>query len=143
MAMKMPETVVTLTPCWYARDHHPMHPPYVLEHGELAHDRCRHCHRPIFSADLRRWHIDGGFNMESWETTWTRAYLAVVDEQQERVIARFPIDHLPEQSLGALRERLRGDFRIDDPDSTLVLRDCHLPADLAHVHRQRPSGAML
>jgi hypothetical protein len=133
----MPPTVVTLTPCWYARDHEPMHPPLELEAGDLAYDRCRHCHRAIVSPDLRRWHIAGGFNMEAWGSPRAQPCLAVVDEQQERVIARFPIKDSSATGVSALRARVCDDYHIGDPGSPFVLRDCRLPAHLAPMP---PSG---
>ncbi|WP_157098823.1 hypothetical protein [Novosphingobium rosa] len=137
----MPPTVVTLTPCWYARDHEPMEPPLDLAPGELAVDRCCHCHRPIVSADLRRWHIAGGFNMEAWGTPRSQPCLAVVDEQQERVIARFPIKDSSATGVNTLRARLRRDYHIDEPNSPFVLRDC-LPPHLAQMAQSGGYGAL-
>lgn len=129
----MPPTVVTLTACWYARDHAPMHPPHELAAGEVAYDRCRDCHRPIFSADLRRWHIAGGFNMEAWGAPRVQPCFAVVDEEQERVIARFLIRDQSDVALASLLDRLCDDYHIGEPGSPLVLRDCRLPGHLAQM----------
>jgi hypothetical protein len=58
---------------------------------------------------------------------------AVVDEEQERVIARFLIRDQSDVALASLLDRLCDDYHIGEPGSPLVVRDCRLPGHLAQM----------
>jgi hypothetical protein len=122
--MNAPLTVVAMTPCWYTREHLPADAPRFLREGGPAYARCRHCHRDIVSSDQRHWDIAGGFDAEAAGLSRAAAYLSVVDVVDEMVIARVPIGKIPDEAgVQALRLQLRADYRMDQADSALVLRD--------------------
>lgn len=123
--MTVPPTVVAMTPCWFTREHLPDDDgPYVLREGGPSYARCRHCYRDIVSHDAMHWDMAGAFNPEAAGRVRAMAFLSVVDVLDEMVIARFPIGRIPDEAgVKALRARLRQDYRMDEPDSMLVLRD--------------------
>jgi len=123
-----PPTVVTMAACWYLRAHGPAHAPRPREDGRMLYARCCHCHRDIASMDGRHWAIAGGFDPEAAGRQRARAFLSVVDVVDEIVLARFPIGTVPdERGVLALRAHLRRRYRLDEPGSTLVLRDSRNP----------------
>lgn len=122
--MTVPRTVVSMTPCWFTREHLPDDEPCVLREGGPFYARCRHCYRDIASHDAMHWDIAGTFNPEAAGRVRGMAFLSVVDVLDEMVIARFPIGCIPDEAgVQVLRGRLRRDYRMDDPGSMLVLRD--------------------
>jgi hypothetical protein len=123
--MTVPPTVVAMSPCWFTRNHLPDDDgTYVLREGGPTYARCRHCYRDIVSHGGLHWDIAGAFNPEAAGRARATAFLSVVDVLDEMVIARFPIGRIPDEAgVQALRARLRRDYRMDDPESMLVLRD--------------------
>jgi hypothetical protein len=119
-----PPTVVAMAQCWYTREHRPAQNQRPREDGRPVYARCCHCHRDISSLNGRLWEIAGGFNAEAAGHSRARAFLSVVDVVDEMVIARFPIGAIPDEAgVQALRARLRLRYGLDEPASTLVLRD--------------------
>ena len=112
-----------LTQCWFTR----MHVPEGRAHKEkdASHTSwCRHCERPIVSWDKARWFLADGFNVTHLAETVGGRFLFVLDSAEEAMIARYPVQDLPDEAaIEALKAELRTRHGIGQPGCALELHD--------------------
>ncbi|MBC2667931.1 GGDEF domain-containing protein [Novosphingobium piscinae] len=115
--------MLALTQCWFTRTHVPAYAGRKNGEGVFRSD-CRHCDRPIISWDKKAWHLAEGFNLMSVYQGMDKPFLYLIDTRNDFVVARFPIDHLEtEPEVEAFAEQIKLDNGVNDPDSSLALRD--------------------
>ncbi|MDE2620584.1 MAG: GGDEF domain-containing protein [Sphingomonadales bacterium] len=115
--------MLALTQCWFTRTHVPAYAGRKNAEGVFRSD-CRHCDRPIISWDKKGWHLAEGFNLLSVYQGMEKPFLYLIDTRNDFVVARFPIDHLEtEPEVEAYMEQIKADNGVNDPDSSLALRD--------------------
>ncbi|MBC2662693.1 GGDEF domain-containing protein [Novosphingobium flavum] len=115
--------MLALTQCWFTRTHVPAYPGRKNAEGVFRSD-CRHCDRPIISWDKKAWHLAEGFNLLSVYQGMEKPFLYLIDTRNDFVVARFPIDHLEtEPEVEAYMEQIKADNGVNDPESSLALRD--------------------
>ena len=115
--------MLALTQCWFTRTHVPVQAGRPDSEGVFR-STCRYCERQIISWDRKVWHIADGFNLLSITGGIQKAFLFLVDTRDDCVVARFPIDHLDDESeISAFAKQIKEDRQVDAPGSFLVLRD--------------------
>jgi len=112
-----------LAQCWFTRQHLPDGRPHREEDGSHT-SYCRHCEREIVTWDRSRWFLAGGFNVTHLAETVGGRFLFVVDVLEEAMIARYPVQHLPDEvAVDALKADIRAKHGLDQPGSGLELHD--------------------
>jgi hypothetical protein len=93
---------------------------------------CRYCHKPITSWGKSDWYLADGFNISRLRDSTGGNFLYVIDIVDELVIARYLTDHIKNAAeLRAYRQELSRVHGLDEPGSTLQIRDC---GDTGHLH---------
>ncbi|MEO0030699.1 MAG: hypothetical protein RIS94_457 [Pseudomonadota bacterium] len=127
-----------LTQCWYTRIHSPERQRHRNADGSTG-SVCRHCHEPIVSWDRSGWALARGFDVSRLAATASGRFLTLYDSAGDFVLHRYAVAHLPdEDAVDAFKQRLRDEYGIDDPDSTLELRDSAPVAKRARINRGGP-----
>ena len=116
-------TMESLTQCWFTRVHRPVRERHREDDGSL-HSTCRYCHRPLVTWDHENWNLATGFDVSRLAELTSGRTLTLIDTTGDLIIRRFPVRHLEtEEEVDAYKAELRAMFNMDDPDSTLILRD--------------------
>ncbi|MDF8333161.1 hypothetical protein [Novosphingobium cyanobacteriorum] len=116
-----------LTQCWFTRIHLPERHRHKEADGSTS-STCRYCHRPIVSWSKDAWSLATGLDVSRLAATASGRYLWLHDREADYVIHRYTVKHLnDEEAIEAFKERLRAEYNLDDPDTTLVLMDSHPP----------------
>lgn len=116
-----------LTQCWFTRIHLPTRYRYREEDGSVS-STCRYCHKPVVSWEKDAWSLDTGLNVSRLAQTASGRYLSLYDIAGDFIVHRYPIAHLhDEQAVEAFKDELRAQYRLDEADSTLELRDSARP----------------
>ena len=120
-----------LTQCWYTRTHVPAGRKHKEADGSFS-GECRYCHKPITSwGKDGGWYLADGFNVSKLRDSPGGRYLYVLDVSDDIIVARYPLDHLTTPAaLRAYKEELRIAHGLDQPGSTLELRDSNQGAKL-------------
>jgi len=119
--------MVALTQCWYTRVHRPMRERHRDSDGSLT-SNCRYCNRPLVSWDRENWSLSGGLDVSRLADMTSGRTLTVIDMLDDLVVRRFPVRHLDnEADVDALKQELRAQYGLDEPGTTLVLRDSAPP----------------
>jgi hypothetical protein len=112
-----------LTQCWFTRVHRPVRERHRDADGSLT-STCRYCHRPLVSWDHANWNLANGFDVSRLVELTSGRTLTLIDTTGDLIVRRIPIRHLQtEDEVDAFKRELRAQYGLDDPDSTLDLRD--------------------
>jgi hypothetical protein len=126
-----------LTQCWFTRVHRPERERHRESDGSLT-STCRYCHRPLVSWDRENWNLSNGLDVSRLAELTTGRTLTLIDMLDDLIVRRFPIRHLEDEAaVEAFKQELREQYGLDEPGSTLVLRDSSPPP---RKRRIRPSA---
>ena len=129
-----------LAQCWFTRVHRPERDRHRADDGSIT-STCRYCRQPLVSWDRGTWSLATGLDMGRLAELTLGRTLTVVDKYDDLIVRRFPIRHLDdEDAVEAFKLELRAQFGLDDPDTTLVLRDSAPPP---RKRRVRPAAGEL
>lgn len=116
-----------LTQCWFTRVHRPARARQRQSDGAVS-STCRYCQRTVVSWDRENWTLSNGFDVSRLVETTSGRTLTLVDTQGDLIIRRFPVRHLDgEDAVAAFRLVLRAEHGLDEPGTTLELRDSAPP----------------
>ncbi|KUR76550.1 hypothetical protein AQZ50_13345 [Novosphingobium sp. Fuku2-ISO-50] len=116
-----------LTQCWYTRMHRPERARHRESDGSVT-STCRYCRRPLVSWDRVNWSLSNGLDVSHLAEITSGRTLTLIDTLDDLIIRRFPVRHLgSEAEVDALKQELRAEYALDEPGSTLVLRDSAQP----------------
>lgn len=117
-----------LTQCWFTRVHRPERERHRQDDGSLT-STCRYCHRPLVSWDRDNWNLANGLDVSRLAELTSGRTLTVIDTLEDLIVRRFPVRHLDsEAAIDTFKQELRTQYGLDDPGTTLVLRDSAPPA---------------
>ncbi len=112
-----------LTQCWFTRVHRPERERHRQSDGSVT-STCRYCQRPLVSWDRANWNLSNGFDVSRLGELTSGRMLTLIDMVDDLIVRRFPIRHLEDETaVEAFKRELREQYALDDPGSTLVLRD--------------------
>lgn len=112
-----------LTQCWFTRIHRPDRERQREADGSVT-STCRYCHQPLVCWDKTNWTLSRGFDVSRAAEQASGRYLTLFDCAGDFVVRRIPIAHLEDEAaVNAFKARLREEYRLDDIDNTLELRD--------------------
>lgn len=112
-----------LTQCWFTRIHRPERERHRESDGSLT-STCRYCHRPLVTWDRVHWNLANGIDVSRLAELATGRILTLIDTLDELILRRFSVGHLQtEEEIDAFKAELRAEFGLDEPGSTLELRD--------------------
>jgi len=115
--------MVALTQCWYTRVHRPERERHRDSDGSPT-SRCRYCHRPLVSWDRENWTLADGLDVSRLVELTSGRTLTLIDVVDDLIVRRFPIRHLGnEAEVEAFKQQLRNQYGLDEPGTSLVLRD--------------------
>lgn len=116
-----------LTQCWFTRVHRPERERHRESDGSVS-STCRYCQRPLVSWDRVNWNLSNGLDVSHLAEITSGRTLTLIDTLDDLIIRRFPVRHLgSEAEIEALKQELRAEYALDEPGSTLVLRDSAQP----------------
>jgi len=116
-----------LTQCWFTRVHRPARARRRQSDGSVS-STCRYCERTVVSWDRENWTLSNGLDVSRLVETTSGRTLTLVDTPGDLIIRRFPVQHLDdEDAVIAFKLQLCAEFGLDEPGSTLELRDSALP----------------
>jgi len=116
-----------LTQCWFTRVHRPVRERHRDDDGALT-SMCRYCHRPLVSWDHANWNLANGLDMSRLAELTGGRTLTLIDSLEDLIVRRFSIRHLEtEAEVDAFKQELRAQYALDEPGTTLVLRDSAPP----------------
>jgi hypothetical protein len=116
-----------LTQCWFTRVHRPVRARQRHNDGSVG-STCRYCERTIVSWDRDNWTLSNGLDVSRLVETTSGRTLTLVDTLGDLIIRRFPVRHLDdEEAVAAFKLQLRAEYGLDEPGSTLELRDSAPP----------------
>lgn len=112
-----------LAQCWYTRAHRPMRERHRQPDGSVT-STCRYCDRAVVSWDRTNWTLADGLDVSRLAELTQGRLLTLVDTLDDLVLRRFPVGHIEsEGEIDAFKQALRHEYALDEPGSTLVLRD--------------------
>ena len=112
-----------LTQCWFTRVHRPVRERHRHDDGSLT-STCRYCSRPLVTWDHVNWNLSNGLDMSRLAELTSGRTLTLIDTSEDLIVRRIPIRHLVnEDDVEAFKLELRAQYGLDDPATTLVLRD--------------------
>jgi hypothetical protein len=116
-----------LTQCWFTRVHRPERERHRDSDGSVT-SACRYCRRPLVSWDRVNWNLSNGLDVSRLAEITSGRTLTLIDTLDDLIIRRFPVRHIgSEAEVDALKQELRTEYALDEPGSTLVLRDSAQP----------------
>ena len=116
-----------LTQCWFTRVHRPERARHRVGDGALT-SACRYCQRPLISWDHETWNLANGLDMSRLTELTSGRTLTLIDMVDDLIVRRFAIrDLYDEAAVEAFKQDLRRQYGLDNPASTLVLRDSAPP----------------
>jgi hypothetical protein len=116
-----------LTQCWYTRAHRPVKERHRGEDGSLT-STCRYCERALVSWDRVNWNLADGLDVSRLAELTNGRTLTLIDTVEDLIVRRFPIRHLVDEAeVEAFKQDLRAQYGLDDPGTSLVLRDSAPP----------------
>lgn len=119
--------MVALTQCWFTRVHRPERERHRESDGSLT-SSCRYCHRPLVSWDRENWNLSNGLDVSRLAELTSGRTLTLIDMLDDLIVRRFPIRHLEDEAaVEAFKQELREQYGLDEPGTTLVLRDSSPP----------------
>jgi hypothetical protein len=119
--------MVALTQCWYTRVHRPVRERHRDSDGSVT-STCRYCDRPLVTWDHHSWNLANGLDVSRLAELTSGRTLTLIDMLEDLIVRRFPIRHLDnEADVEALKRELRDQYGLDEPGSSLVLRDSAPP----------------
>ncbi len=117
-----------LTQCWFTRVHRPERERRRQSDGSVA-STCRYCHRQLVSWDRENWSLSDGLNVSRLAETTNGRTLTLIDMVEDLIVRRISIRHLEtEAEVDAFKAELATQYGLNEPGSTLVLRDSAPPA---------------
>jgi hypothetical protein len=117
----------SLTQCWFTRVHRPHRERHRQVDGSVT-GTCRYCQRALVSWDRENWSLSDGLDVSRLVEMTTGRTLTLVDTLGDLIVRRFPVRHLgSEEAIEAFKHDLRAQYGLDDPDTTLELRDSAPP----------------
>ncbi len=124
-----------LTQCWFTRVHRPERERHRQGDGSLT-SSCRYCQRALVSWDRENWVLSGGLDVSRLAEMTSGRTLTLIDMVDDLIVRRFSIRHLEDEAaVDAFKQEVRMQYAMDDPASTLVLRDS---AGTPRKRRTRP-----
>jgi len=112
-----------LTQCWFTRIHRPERARHREPDGSVR-STCRYCQRAIVSWDREAWSLSDGLDVSRLAETASGRFLTLYDTAGDFVLHRYTVSHLnDEEAITAYKQQLRDEYGLDDPDTTLELRD--------------------
>ncbi|WP_067612719.1 hypothetical protein [Novosphingobium sp. FSW06-99] len=116
-----------LAQCWFTRVHRPVRDRHRDSDGSMV-STCRYCHRQLVSWDRSNWNLAGGLDVSRLAELTGGRTLTLLDASDDLIVRRFPIRHLDnEADVEAFKQELRAQYGLDEPGTTLVLRDSAPP----------------
>lgn len=132
----------SLTKCWFTREHLPDRVRRHESDGSL-HSTCRYCRRPVVTWDRRNWSLANGIDLSRLAEMAGGRVLTLIDTLSDYVVRRFTVAHLAsEEEVEAYKLDLRAQYRVDEPDSALELRDSAPPRVRRGGKMQRVAATM-
>jgi hypothetical protein len=116
--------VEALKQCWFTREHRPARERHREQDGSYT-STCRYCHRDLVSHDRETWSLAGEFD----PTLLSQGrVLTLIDTYEDLIIRRVSVrDVANEADVDVIKKDLRARYGVDDPGSTLILRDSGNP----------------
>jgi hypothetical protein len=112
-----------LTQCWFTRVHRPVRERHRQDDGSVT-STCRYCQRALVSWDRRNWNLSGGLDVSRLAELTAGRTLTLIDTLGDLIVRRFSVRHLQdEHEVEAFKRELRAQYGLDQPDTTLELRD--------------------
>lgn len=113
----------TLAQCWYTRAHRPSRERRRQSDGSVT-SVCRYCERAVVSWDRTNWTLADGLDVLRLAELTQGRMLTLLDTLDDLVLRRFPVEHLADEAaIEAFKAALRHEYALDEPGSTLALRD--------------------
>ena len=130
-----------LAQCWFTRVHRPERERHRADDGSLA-STCRYCRRALVSWDRETWNLADGLDVSRLAELTSGRTLTVIDMVDDLIVRRFAIRHLEDEAaVDAFKQDVRTQYGLDDPASTLVLRDS-APTPRKRKIRPDPGSAL-
>lgn len=127
-----------LRQCWFTRVHRPARSRWHEVDGSTG-STCRYCHQPIVSWSRDSWSLATGFDVSRLAETASGRFLTLYDREADFVVHRYSVAHLnDEEAIEAFKLAVRAEYRMDDADSTLELRDSRR-TPMRRRRRHRPA----
>lgn len=128
-----------LTQCWFTRIHRPERARHREPDGSVR-STCRYCQRAIVSWDREAWSLSDGFDVSRLAETASGRFLTLYDTAGDFVVHRYTVAHLnDEEAITAYKLQLREEYGLDDPDTTLELRDSQRRPGKGAARRSKPA----